>query len=132
MLNFLLGEFISRLNIANRGHFKSIYVNNINIALNLLELFEWLGIIEGFFILNDKKIEVFMKQARINRFAFKNIKLISTPGKRVYVSLKQLYMLKDKVGKNVVYILSTDEGLMFDVECIKKRKSGEVLLLINV
>jgi small subunit ribosomal protein S8 len=55
------------------------------------------------------------------------IKKISKPGRRVYSSIKDLPLVKNGLGLN---ILSTNKGLMSDVEARKLSLGGEVLCTV--
>ena len=128
----VLSEFISRLNVAKAGHFLSINVIETKIVLKVLNMFEELGIIRGFILKDDKNIEVFLKYSRLGYCTFRSIRVVSTPGLRKYVNLQQLYALKSETGKNSIFIISTQEGLLFDYECFLRRTSGEVLVCICI
>jgi ribosomal protein S8 len=88
-----------------------------------------LGLLRDVTIVDSTRIEVFLKYIR-RECAFKHIKLISVPGKRVYISLVRLSKLKEKSNASM-YIISTSEGLKTDYECILSKLSGELLLKIE-
>jgi small subunit ribosomal protein S8 len=52
------------------------------------------------------------------------IKRISKPGRRIYSSIKDLSLVKNGLGIN---ILSTDRGIMSDTEARKQSLGGEVI-----
>lgn len=52
-----------------------------------------------------------------------NIKLISTPGLRVYMQVEEL---EAKKGPSI-FIISTPQGIMSSKEAIKKKSGGEVI-----
>ncbi|MDR1476032.1 MAG: 30S ribosomal protein S8 [Holosporales bacterium] len=52
------------------------------------------------------------------------IKRVSKPGRRVYSSIKDLQFVKNGLGIN---ILSTDRGIMSDVEARKLHLGGEIV-----
>jgi ribosomal protein S8 len=82
MPNFILGDLISRLKIASKGHLKSIKILNTTLSLNILDIFYKIGLISGFKV-HINYIEVFLKYY-LNKPIFSDIILISTPGKKVY------------------------------------------------
>lgn len=53
-----------------------------------------------------------------------DIKRISKPGRRVYSSIRDLPFVKNGLGMNV---LSTDRGIMSDIEARKQSLGGEVI-----
>jgi len=129
MSNYILSDFIARLNVAKRKHLKTIRIKPSNIVFNLLRIFEEIGIIRGYFVLDTYEIEVLMKYSR-SRCAFSNLKVISKPSKRIYVDMLKLYKLKE-LHTGSVLILSTSKGYMLDINCFKECQGGVVLLKIN-
>jgi len=130
MNHFELSKFISKINIARQGHFKSIKVQHSKIVLKLLEFFEELGLIRGFYIIpNEEKIKVFLKYKIGYVGAVIRIKHVSKPSKRVYIDMLKLMKLKEKYSK-CFFIIVTKRGLMTDAECLRRRMGGEVLLKI--
>jgi ribosomal protein S8 len=128
MRNFIFADFVSRLNNAKIQHFKLIKVNNSNKILETLKLLVKLNIIGNFTILDDKFILIDLKMI-FRRGTFKKLKLVSTPGRRVYVNLIRLAKLKDKSNCSF-YIISTPKGLKTDFECTVEKLCGEVLLKV--
>jgi ribosomal protein S8 len=82
MSNYIIGDLISRLRVALNGHLSRIKVLNSKISLNILAIFYENGLICGYQIENQF-IMVYLKYYK-NLPVFLNIKLISTPGKKVY------------------------------------------------
>lgn len=128
MYNYTLSDFIARLNVAKRKHLKTIIIKPSNLVFTLLKIFEEIGIIRGYEVLEDYNIEVFLKYSS-SRCAFNNLIVISKPSRRIYVDLLKLHKIKEKYASNIL-ILSTDSGFMLDIDCLKKRKGGLVLLRI--
>lgn len=128
MYNYTLSDFIARLNVAKRKHLKTIIIKPSNLVFTLLKIFEEVGIIRGYEILDDYKIEVYLKYNN-SRCAFHNLVVVSKPSRRIYVDLLKLHKMKEKYAGNLL-ILSTDLGFMLDVDCLKNGKGGLVLLRI--
>lgn len=84
MKTFSIADFIARIHIASCKFIRSVIVLYNLITLKLLSLLLKEGYIEGFTI-SFFNIQVFIKFNFItNKFLFKNIKLISTPGRRQF------------------------------------------------
>lgn len=130
MRNFILVDFITKLNNAKRWKYKAIVVDNLKINRELINIFLKLGIIRGFTIEDSRFIEVWLKR-KSGRCVFKKINIVSKPSKPVYVNLVKLEKLKDK-SSTYFYIISTTAGLLFDFECLYKRLSGKVILQIRL
>lgn len=130
MNNFMIADFISRLNIAKGGHMKSIVIKISKITLDLLKIFDNLGIIRGYNILNELEIEVFLKYNQ-SQAVIKKLELVSKPSKRIYVDIIKLNKLKEDYQGNIL-ILSTNKGLLLDIDCIRNNIGGEVILRIVI
>jgi ribosomal protein S8 len=130
MNHFEISKFISKINIARQGHFKVIKVQHSKIVLKLLEFFEEMGIIRGFYIIPDEaQIKVFLKYKVAYVGGIIRIKHVSKPSKRVYFDMMKLIKTKEKFSK-CFYIIVTKKGLMTDAECLRQKIGGEVLLKI--
>ena len=130
MRNFVYADFIARLNNAKRQYFKFIKVNNTNKILAILRILQDLGIVHNLMFVDHRIILVNLKYSK-RRSVFKKLKLVSTPGKRVYVDLIKLAKLKDKSNCSF-YIISTPKGLKTDFECYVQKLCGEILLKIEL
>jgi ribosomal protein S8 len=130
MINFLFGDFITRLNNAKRLRSKSINIINSKLNLKTLILFKKIGIIRGFHFLGNNELEVILKYVK-NEVVFKKLELVSVPSRRVYVDLVKLKKLKDRTNA-YIFIVSTNRGLKTDFECLLGKLSGELLLKIEL
>jgi ribosomal protein S8 len=127
-----ISKFIDKLNMARQGHFISIKLHYNTISFKLLTMFENLGIIRGFHIIEDnRRFKVFLKYTEGGQGFILKLSMVSTPGKRVYVDLIKLAKLKEGAS-NVIFILSTPIGLLFDYECVANCVGGEVILKIEL
>jgi len=131
MSNYIIADFVCRLNVALKGHLKSINVPNYKIIIELLTILYKNGLILNFFI-RLKTIKVFFKFYQ-NRVVFYSIKVISTPGHRVRWSLNKLSLNYNAHAFGGFYIISTSKGLITSNDCLLgSRISGEILLKIYV
>jgi ribosomal protein S8 len=129
-MNYTLADFIARLNVAKRKHLKTIIIRPSNLAFSLLKIFEDLGIIRSYSILENSNIEILLKYNN-SRSAFTDIKVVSKPSKRIYVNMLKLHKIKEIYAGNIL-ILSTSNGFMLDIECLKQNKGGIILLRIVI
>jgi ribosomal protein S8 len=81
MSNYVVADFVCRLNVALKGHLKSIDVPNYKIVVELLTILYKNGLILNFYI-KLSKVRVFFKFYQ-NRIVFYKMEVISTPGHRV-------------------------------------------------
>jgi ribosomal protein S8 len=90
MINFNISDLISRINVASRGHLKSVSVNNTVLTLRLLDVLYKNGVISYFKIHKDRKFIIVYLKYYQNKPAFYNLELVSKPSKRVYWTLSEL------------------------------------------
>jgi len=129
MVNYFISDFIAKLNIARRNRLKTIIIIPSKIIFELLKIFEDLGIIIGYHIINDK-VEIILKYHE-SKCAFTHLTVLSKPSRRIYVSLLDLYKFKEKYSSDIM-VLSTSKGVMLDVDCIKNKQTGLLLLRISI
>jgi len=129
MNNFIIGDLISRINVGSKGHLKSIKVLNNKISLNIINLLYKNGLIIGYKFEFDF-ILVLLKYFK-NKPIISKIKLVSTPGKKVYWSLNKLGYMQSHL--NELYVISTSKGILTNNDCILGKKvCGKILLKICV
>lgn len=80
---FEIGDFISRIKVAQISKDLSVTLRLCRITLELSTIFKRLGFIQSFTVLNSKTILFRLKYHHELPF-LKQLRLISTPGHRVY------------------------------------------------
>ena len=101
------------------------------VCINILNVLYKQGYIRGLkkVYKNDKKyIKVLLKYDFQGEALIKNIKRISKPSRRVYVSIKSLWKVNTGAG---IFILSTPKGILTDNEARFLNIGGEVLFYID-
>jgi len=63
----------------------------------------------------------------MNMSVIQGLRKISTPGKRQYVSCKEMPKVLDGAG---IAIISTSRGLLTDQQCLAENVGGEVLCFV--
>ena len=115
----------SKLKNAVRSNQRYIYLPNTSLSLEFLKLLFVEGLISGVTkIESDKSLKVFIKYNSNGSPSFKEIKLLSKPGKMFYLSYKQIAKLSEGVG---LFIISTKEGLLTNHLCLKRKIGGAAL-----
>ena len=71
-----------------------------------------------------KRLTITLKYGRDKRAAFRGLRRVSRPGRRVYVRHDQIPRVLSGMG---VSILSTSHGLMTDDEARRRKVGGELL-----
>jgi small subunit ribosomal protein S8 len=124
----LLSNLISSLKVANNAKLLKIEVNSSKFCVSVINNLYRLGYIRGFTVKEKNKIVVLLKYIN-NLPTIKNIFVISTPGRKVYLKSKELSNnLNRKDGG--FYLISTSKGIMTDEEAVLLNLGGEVILKI--
>lgn len=130
-VNHQLSDLLVRIQVGGRTYDKIIKVQCTVYNLKILSVLYRQGAISSFYVGNHKDIFVYLKYFFGKPF-IRNIKVISTPGKRVYWTLNELSRNYNRNSLNAFYILSTSKGLLTSTECLlSHRLGGEVLLKIE-
>jgi small subunit ribosomal protein S8 len=72
-------------------------------------------------------LDIALKYDVMNRSVMQGLRKISTPGKRQYVSCKEMPKVLDGAG---IAIISTSRGLLTDQQCLAENIGGEVLCFV--
>lgn len=72
-------------------------------------------------------LDITLKYDATNASVIRGLKKISTPGKRHYVSCKQMPKVLDGAG---IAIISTSRGILTDQQCLAENVGGEVLCFV--
>jgi len=94
---------------------QSIYILNILIKE---------GFLKSYKINSKNQLDIYLKYKN-NKAVITEIKRLSKPGKRLYITNKDLY--KKKKG---LYIISTSIGILTDLEAKKLNVGGELICKI--
>jgi len=126
-----LNIFIIKLRNGLKKNHKSIQINYSSIIVDILNILEFEGYIQGYKIIleestDSKNIIVFLKYYQ-NRSVIRIIKKISKKSRQIFV--KKSYLLFAN-KEDSTYIISTPKGILSDKEALKLNVGGEVLLKI--
>ena len=72
-------------------------------------------------------LDISLKYDVMNMSVMQGLRKISTPGKRRYVSCKQMPKVLDGAG---IAVISTSRGLLTDQQCLAENVGGEVLCFV--
>lgn len=126
-------DLIVKIKWAYKGHFSSIKVLKNKFAVKFLFLLQKVGLIRGFFFLQDENnILVYLKYIN-GKACIYDIDLVSKPSKRVYWTLNFLSKKYRRDNFSMFYIISTPKGLITQNDILLTRNfSGEVLCKIKI
>ena len=124
----LFCNLTARLKNAIRFNQKFIFLPKTALCVQVLKLM----CLEGFIskvveVHSEKTLKIFLKYNSNGTPAFTMIKLLSTPGKTFYLSYLELTKLTQGVG---TFFISTNEGLLTNHMCLKRKIGGTALCYI--
>jgi ribosomal protein S8 len=132
-VNFIIGDFISQWRVANltRVKFATFHLN-VRSILPIIHILYSNGVIRSYKYLGNNSVKVYFKYYQNILSAYK-LNIISTPGHRVYWTLKELSNHFNQHHICGFYIISTKYGLKTSTDCLlHSHIGGEVLLKVEI
>ncbi|HET6371369.1 MAG TPA: 30S ribosomal protein S8 [Nitrospiria bacterium] len=125
-----ISDMLTRIRNAKQRKHEAVDVPSSKVKLNIAEILRREGFIRGY-----KKVEteghaairIYLKYIDEDRSVITDLKRVSTPGRRVYVSKDKIPNVRGGLG---VAILSTSKGIMTDRESRKSQVGGELLCFV--
>jgi small subunit ribosomal protein S8 len=122
-----IGDLLSRIRNGQLRGMAKIKSPASRLRVSLLDVLQAEGYIRGYaeveFKTGLKELEIELKYHE-GRPVIRELKRVSTPGRRVYASVKELKPHRQGLG---VSIVSTPQGVMTDSSAREKNVGGEVL-----
>jgi small subunit ribosomal protein S8 len=122
-----IGDLLSRIRNGQLRGLAKIKSPNSRLRARLLDVLQAEGFIRGYaeveFKTGMREIEIELKYHE-GRPVIRELKRVSTPGRRVYASVKDLKPHRQGLG---VSIVSTPQGVMTDTAAREKNVGGEIL-----
>ena len=126
-MNDPLGDMLTRIRNAQMRRKGKVSTPGSKLRAHVLEVLQQEGYIRGFsqtdFGNGRTEFEIELKYHE-GEPVIRELKRISTPGRRVYQSVKELKPYRAGLG---IAILSTPQGVMSDADAREKNVGGEVL-----
>lgn len=123
-----ISDLITRIRNAQMANKKTVDSPLSRAREDLVKVLVSEGYVRGYSVVDCEKTGRKVLRVELKYYDGKpviyEIKRISKPGRRVYSSIKDLSLVKNGLGIN---ILSTDQGVMSDVEARKRSVGGEIL-----
>jgi len=121
-----IGDLLTRIRNGQMRRTAKVNSPNSRLRVRLLDVLQEEGYIRGYAeveVKGHKELEIELKYHE-GEPVIRELKRISTPGRRVYSSVSDLKPHRQGLG---VSILSTPKGLMTDTTAKEKNVGGEVL-----
>lgn len=126
-----ISDMLTRMrNSIKAGHLK-VDIPSSKMKVSIAKILKDEGFIKNFKIIDDNKqklLRVYLKYNTLNQPAILNMRRISKPGRRVYISAVKLKPVYNNIG---VWILSTPKGIITNKAAKKLNVGGEVVCEIS-
>src|ERR1700735_3670934 len=126
MINDPIGDLLSRLRNGQMRRSSTVRSPNSRLRIRLLDVLQSEGYIRGYAEVEykgHKELEIELKYHE-GEPVIRELKRVSTPGRRVYSSVSELKPHRQGLG---IAIVSTPQGVMTDTHAREKNVGGEVL-----
>lgn len=122
-----LGDMLTRIRNGQQASLSKVSCPASKLRANVLEVLQSEGFIRGYEWVEMRQgiaeISIELKYHE-GQAVIREIKRVSTPGRRVYSKIKDLNRVYNGLG---ISILTTPQGVMSDVQARRENVGGEVL-----
>jgi small subunit ribosomal protein S8 len=129
-INDPIGDMLTRIRNGQRANLKSVNSPASRLRAHVLQVLEREGYIRGFETAETRpgisEIRIELKY-HDGAPVIREIRRVSTPGRRVYSKIKDLPRVYNGLG---ISVLSTPQGVMSDVEARAANVGGEVICTV--
>lgn len=123
---------VNHFNILNSKRLKSKKILYNKKTIKLVKVLHNYGIISYFTILKSSNSNQYINFSSpyYNNFTyFSSIRLVSTPSKAHYISLKALRLASKSIGASIIF-LETSKGIITHNEALRLSVTGRILCII--
>jgi small subunit ribosomal protein S8 len=125
-----IADMLTRIRNAGLAKHQKVDLPSSNLKVAIASVLKDLGYIKNFKTVSDEKqgvLRLYLKFDDENVHVIHEIKRVSTPGRRVYVSKDEIPSVKNGLG---CAILSTSKGVLADAAAREAQVGGELLCTI--
>ncbi|HON58724.1 MAG TPA: 30S ribosomal protein S8 [Smithella sp.] len=126
-----IADMLTRIRNANKARFKTVHVQVSQMNVNIAKVLKKAGYISNYDKIKNEKgqqvLEIILKYPDNKKSVITNIKRVSKPGRRVYVSADNIPKVLNGLG---IAILSTSKGIITDAEARELNVGGEILCTV--
>jgi ribosomal protein S8 len=126
----MISSIISQIKINLKKKKVVLLQKNTKVAVELLNALWGEKLICGYQIYKINFIKIYLKFNFSSKSIIKSINLISTQGRRLYMSIAEISKLK-LIKEKTLYFFSTSKGILSDSKAMDLKVGGEILFSIN-
>lgn len=126
----MVSTLISQIKINLKKKKTVLLQKNTKIIIELLNALWNEKLIYGYYIFKSDFVKVYLKFNKVGKSLIQNIKMISTSGRRVYMSIDEINKLNSIRQK--FFFFSTSKGILSHTRALELNVGGEVLFSIRM
>jgi small subunit ribosomal protein S8 len=122
-----VADLLTRIRNAQKAGQEVVSIPASKLKIALTHILREEGLIRNYKCIRDRKqgvLKVALRYQDNGQGAISELNRVSTPGRRVYVSAKDIPMVRNGFG---IAVLSTSQGVMTDREARKLKLGGEYI-----
>lgn len=122
-----IGDFLTRIRNAGLARHEKVDVPNSNMRMGIAKILQENGYIRSFKVARDGKqgiMRVYLKYNDKGKHVIGTVKRISRPGCRRYMKVTDIKPVRSGYGMS---ILSTNKGIMSDIDARRELVGGEII-----
>ena len=127
MMTDPIADMLTRIRNANKARFEKVDIPASKLKISIAKILKNEGYIKNYKLVKDSKqgmLQIFLKYGAKGERVVSEIKRISKPSIRIYVSKDNIPSIRGGLGSA---ILSTSKGILTDREAKKQGVGGEVI-----
>ncbi|RNC69354.1 MAG: 30S ribosomal protein S8 [Desulfuromonadales bacterium] len=125
-----IADMLTRIRNANMAKLQKVDIPSSNLKVNLANVLKSEGFVKNYKVIADNKqgvLRVYLKYIDDKDSVISEIKRVSKPGGRVYVSSDKIPSVKNGMG---IAVLSTSKGIITDKVAREAGVGGEVICTV--
>jgi len=125
-----IADFLTRIRNAIQAGHRRVDIPASNVKKRMAEILYEQRFIRNYIIIDDGKqgtIRLFLKFDGEGNSVIRNLKRVSTPGRRYYVDVTHLPRVKNNMG---IAMISTSKGILTERQAQRENVGGEVLCYV--
>ena len=122
-----ISDFLTRIRNAQKARHEKVDIPSSTVKFQIAKILKNEGFIRNYKLISDRKqgiLRIYLKYTEDRDPVILGIRRVSRPGRRRYSGADEIPKVRGGMG---VMILSTDKGIITDVEARKARVGGELI-----
>ena len=130
MMTDPIADMLTRVRNALMARHDTVEMPSSNEKAGVAEVLKKEGFVADYRVASEgdrRLLKIYLKYGPLGQEVIRELKRVSSPGRRVYRAVDQIPRVNNGIG---VAIVSTSRGILSDRECRKLHVGGEVLCTV--